>query len=548
MSKHKTEEIRNIFSINKPEKGGQSAGDVSSILRELDLKQRELEDKNRELFIIKQELDSCNAKYEKVYENSPSGYFTFNNSGTILKLNTTGAEQLGTKKELLVHKSFIDFVVPEHRARFQMHLENIFTYKKRHGCEVKIERKDKSLFYALIESIPTNGYGGNYLTCESSVSDITMLKVAEDALKESEARFQSMANTAPVLIWITDTDALFNFVNNVWLQYTGRTLGQELGMGWIENIHPDDLNPYLQIYKSSFDARLPFEVEFRIKKYTGQYRWIISKGVPRFHSDGRFAGFIGSCTDINDQKEIEDTILGLNEKLKSLNTSKDKFFSIIAHDLKSPLSGLLGFAEILVEEYDELPDEEKKEFIGHTYDAAKNIMALLENLLEWSRIQSGSIVFTPETLNVESVLDDIFGLFAQNARNKNIKLEKNIDSSTMVFVDKNMFHTILRNLVSNGIKFTNDGGSIVVSAKMFPKFVEISVKDSGVGISEANLQKLFKIDTSFSTQGTNKERGTGLGLMLCKELVEKNGGKIKVESELGKGTTFVINLPKGKDY
>jgi PAS domain S-box-containing protein len=371
-----------------------------------------------------------------------------------------------------------------------------------------------------------------------------MLKVAEEALKESEIRFQNMANTAPVLIWITDTDALFTFVNNFWLQFTGRTLGQELGMSWLEGIHPDDLERFLKLYKTSFDLRKSFEVEFRLRKRDGNFRWIISKGVPRFQTDGRFAGYIGSCTDINDQKIIEEKIKGFNEELKSLNASKDKFFSIIAHDLKSPLSGLLGFTEILADEFDELQMEEVKEFIGHSHQSAKNLNALLENLLEWSRIQTGNFAFEPSKVNVESVFDDIISLFNQNARNKKIRIEKNVDTAKDVFADKNMFKTIVRNLVSNAIKFTKENGSVYLTALANEKFVTISVQDTGIGLSQANIDKLFRIDVNYTTPGTNQERGTGLGLILCKELVEKNGGKIWVESEIGKGTKFIFTLPQ----
>ena len=516
-------------------------GDVGQDAQTL---QKELEKTNQELHKVKEELKESVKRYENIYEFSPTGYFTFDKNGNILSLNSTGADQLGSTREYLIQKPFGHFVVPEHRSQFTLHLQSVFNYRKRNTCEIKIERRDKSLFYALLETVPIVKNDSSEVSCRTAISDITMLKVAEEAIKESEARFQNMANTAPVLIWITDTDALFTFVNNFWLQYTGRTLGQELGMSWLEGIHPDDLNPFIEVYKKSFDSRTPFEFEFRLKNKSEQYRWLVSKGVPRFQSDGRFAGFIGSCTDINDQKVIEETVKKFNEELQSLNSSKDKFFSIIAHDLKSPLSGLLGFTEILVEEYDDLQDEERTEFIGHSHQAAKNLHALLENLLDWSRIQTGSIPFEAAHIGIESIIDDIFNLFYQNAKNKSIKLEKRLDPSIKVFSDKNMLKTILRNLVSNGIKFTPEGGTVTVAADLEDKFVKVTVKDSGVGISEQNLQKLFKIDVNFSTQGTHKERGTGLGLILCKELVEKNGGKIKVESEVGNGTKFIFTLPK----
>ncbi|HAB50703.1 MAG TPA: hypothetical protein DCE80_00760, partial [Ignavibacteriales bacterium] len=249
-------------------------------------------------------------------------------------------------------------------------------------------------------------------------------------------------------------------------------------------------------------------------------------------------------TDINDQKVVEETVKKYNEELKTLNASKDKFFSIIAHDLKSPLSGLLGFTEILVDEFDTLQTEEIKEFIGHSNQAAINLNALLENLLEWSRIQTGNFTFHPSRVNVTALFNDIISLFNQNARNKKIKIEKNVDAALYVVVDKNMFNTIMRNLVSNGIKFTKEGGNVYLTAIANEKFVNIAIQDSGIGLSQENISKLFRIDVNYTTPGTNKERGTGLGLVLCKELVEKNGGKIWVESELGKGTKFIFSLPK----
>jgi len=516
---------------------------VESLYKEIETKQRELEEKTREIVSIKQKFDRLRLEHDKIYENSPAGYFTFDSKGIISSLNQTGASQLKSKKEHLLNKPFIEFVNSEHHNQFITHLENVTKFNSKHSCEVVVERKDKSLFYALLESIPLL-QDNDETYCITTITDVTMFKVSQDALKESEERFKNIANTTPVLMWISDPELLFTFVNKYWEQFTGRTLGQEIGLNWIEGIHPDDLQRFFHEYKTSCDAKKPFEIEYRLRTADGSYKWVINKGVPRFQSDSRFAGYIGSCTDINDQKVIEEKVTKFNEELKSLNASKDKFFSIIAHDLKSPLSGLLGFSEILYEEFDELKDEEKKEFIGHSYHAAKNIMALLENLLEWSRMQIGSISFSPSEIDVESITTGVIDLFAQNAKSKNIKLEKQIDSGTRAFADKNMFKTVLRNLISNGIKFTKDGGTITVSANVQTDYVSISVSDSGVGIGEENLRKLFKIDSSFSTLGTNKERGTGLGLMLCKELVNKNGGDIHAESELGKGTKFIFTLPK----
>ena len=245
----------------------------------------------------------------------------------------------------------------------------------------------------------------------------------------------------------------------------------------------------------------------------------------KFHKQPNFSGEAG--------RDNDDINLGAN-----------KFFSIIAHDLKSPLSALIGFTEILNNEFDQLTEIEKKEFIGHAFIAAKNLNALLENLLEWARIQMGGIPIKPEILKVSSVVDDIKNLFTQNAYSKKIYFIQKIDSHITVISDKNSLNTILRNLISNAIKFSHDNSTVTISADIEGDFVRISVEDNGTGISEDDLQKLFRDDLNYTTIGTSKERGTGLGLLICKELVEKNGGRIWAESEIGKGTKMIFTLPR----
>lgn len=245
----------------------------------------------------------------------------------------------------------------------------------------------------------------------------------------------------------------------------------------------------------------------------------------KFHKQPNFSGKAG--------KDNDDINLGVN-----------KFFSIIAHDLKSPLSGLIGFTEILNNEFDQLTEIEKKEFIGHAFIAAKNLNALLENLLDWSRIQIGGILIKPEILKVSSVVDDIINLFTQNAYSKKIYFNQKIDPYIKVIADKNSLDTILRNLISNAIKFSHDNSTVTISADVEGDFVRISVEDNGTGISADDLQKLFRVDLNYTTIGTSKERGTGLGLLICKDLVEKNGGRIWAESSIGKGTKMIFTLPR----
>jgi len=246
---------------------------------------------------------------------------------------------------------------------------------------------------------------------------------------------------------------------------------------------------------------------------------------------------------IEEKKITEKRIQEYSEELKESNQSKDKFFSILAHDLRSPFHSILGYSEILNNEYDSLGDDERKKFISILRASTKNVYDLLENLLQWSRLQTGRMTCTPETFDISFELEDTLDVLKVNALRKNIEVANSIPEGTMVVADKNMVRSVLQNLISNAVKFTNIYGIISVSAIRKEKFLEVVVRDTGIGISKEDMEKLFRIDISFTRKGTAKESGTGLGLILSRELIHKNGGTIWVESEVGKGTTFHFTIP-----
>ncbi|GEM_PF-821712 len=242
--------------------------------------------------------------------------------------------------------------------------------------------------------------------------------------------------------------------------------------------------------------------------------------------------------------------------MRKLNASKDRFFSIVAHDLKGPFQPLLGMAQLLSEMYDTVTPSDVQEMSGSIYRSAKNVFNLLENLLQWSRLERGRMPCEPGTLNLKNIVAQNINLLAANATQKEVILQSAITTQFLVHADENMLNTVIRNLTSNALKFTPRGEKVTISAVKRQgiggssdsqadsgSFVEVSVSDTGVGISEADRAKLFKIDVHHTTLGTAKEQGTGLGLIICKEMVEKNGGQIWVESELGEGTSVKFTVP-----
>ena len=248
--------------------------------------------------------------------------------------------------------------------------------------------------------------------------------------------------------------------------------------------------------------------------------------------------------DLTKYKKVEDSLKESNDELKILNATKDKFFSIIAHDLRSPFQSLLGSSEILAKEIKDLSQGEIIAFGKGLNDNLKNLYVLLENLLYWSMMQRNTIEYNPTKINLFDLLHKIVDLTSLGAKKKNILLSNNIENGTFVFADIDMLRLILHNLLLNAIKFTPAEGRIVISSSDKGNFVEVSIHDTGVGIESDKSSELFNFNTITTTLGTDGEKGTGLGLPLCKEFVERCGGSIWVKSELGNGSKFNFTLPK----
>lgn len=236
-----------------------------------------------------------------------------------------------------------------------------------------------------------------------------------------------------------------------------------------------------------------------------------------------------------------------SKELEEANAAKDKFFSIIAHDLKSPFTGLLGYSEILADEFDSMSREERLKTVGFLKNLITRVYTLIENLLDWSRIQTGRIELNPIVINLKTDVPEILTLLKPNAEAKQITLTNNIEIPLFVFTDNYSFRSIMQNVVSNAVKFTNQNGVIFISARETEEMVTINIRDNGIGIDPDLLSKIFNIETRHTTRGTADETGTGLGLLLCKELAEINGGTIVIKSSVGVGTTISISLPKAKD-
>lgn len=311
-------------------------------------------------------------------------------------------------------------------------------------------------------------------------------------------------------------------------------------------IHPDDANLFFTHFHNKNEKDEIEQIEFRIVTKENKTKWIAHVCKNVYGNKGNFLGIRGSNRDITDKKKIENALYESQSKLIESNKAKDKFFSIISHDLKSPFNGILGLLNFLNSDYDTLETAEIKEMLQLLKNSSENVYNLLDDLLNWAQTQTGRMEYKFENIKINENVTEIVSLLEPNIQRKQIIIVNKMENDTIVFADKKVVSTVLRNLISNALKFTNNNGVIELETKDLGVEIAVSITDNGIGISEENLAKIFQIEIHHTTIGTNQEKGTGIGLILCKELIEKHGGKIWVESQLGKGSKFIFTLPKGK--
>jgi PAS domain S-box-containing protein len=384
-----------------------------------------------------------------------------------------------------------------------------------------------------------------------SATDITDQKIAEKAVRENELLLQRISDASPSYIYIYDLKKEQNV-------YTNRSMAEFLGyspeeIARMENllvdiIHPDDAAKVPQLHSRFYKASDSdvLKSEYRVRNSRGGYRWMSCHEVI-FHrdEDGFPEQILGVNIDITKRREMEQRLIESEKELNEAIRTKDKFFSIISHDLKNPIGGFIGLSEELFTNFRQLSISQIKEISYALHESSRHLYKLLNNLLQWSVIQRQQMRLSKSDINISQAAAQNAELYAINAEEKDIEISNKIDSGFKVMADSDMVDLVLRNLISNAIKFTNPGGKIIIDAKPTGNnFLEISVEDTGVGMEQKQLEQLFNVGALTPSQGTAREKGTGLGLVLCKEVIEKMGGKISADSKFGEGTTFRFTLPR----
>lgn len=365
-------------------------------------------------------------------------------------------------------------------------------------------------------------------------------------LAAQEERFRLVYENSPINYLSLDEQGVVVDANPATLLLLREQREQVIGSGFNNFICKSGRSTYnylFQKFKSVGEVR---NAELQICRTDGSHVIVQLSARATYHPNGELKQTYCVLKDITELKLAELSLKRSEQEMRELNATKDKFFSIIAHDLKNPFNDLIGFTQLLAKNVRRYDVQKIEQFTQIIQESSKLAYNLLENLLDWSRAQTGTLKFNPEELNLALIIDDCIRLYHSRAENKGLELLANVDDKLpVVKADKNMVTTVIRNLISNAIKYTRFGDKITVMAHPQNNMVKLAVVDTGIGIEQHNLNRLFRIDSNLSTPGTNKERGTGLGLILCKEFVERNGGDITVQSKLDKGSTFSFTLPAG---
>lgn len=539
-------QAKDIKNLKKPEKKVRSQTrrlqelsfqDTESLIRELEAHRDELEKHNEELQRLQKELEDSRNKYSDLYDFAPIGYFTFDGNGLILDVNLTGAGLLGIKKQFLINRPFETFIEASDKDIFRAHRLDVLLKQTRQTCEIRLKCKDGKIFYAQLQSLPVKDPEGNLSCLRTALSDITKLMDTEESVRQSEEYFRLVTENSMDIITILEKDGTMRYES----PSVERTLGfqrEELtGANVFEFVHPDDKEEAMKIFSQAIEnPGLSLSLEVRFKHKDGSWRILEVMG-KNLLDNPAVAGIVVNSRDINKRKQSQEDLMQLAEELKRSNTDLQQFAYAASHDLQEPLRVVAGFVKLLGKRYKDKLDTKAEEFIDNAISGVKRMEILIKDLLAYSQIGTKGNAFklTDCSFTLGNALANLQAAIEEN------KAEVTYDRLPTLMADATQLGSLFQNLISNAIKFRgNKKPKVHVSACLKENEWVFSVQDNGIGIDPKDAERIFII---FQRLHSREEySGTGIGLAVCKRIVERHGGRIWVESQPGRGSTFYFTL------
>jgi PAS domain S-box-containing protein len=495
------------------------------------------------LKLAQEELQKQTSRLEQLFEQAPEAVVVLDIDDRVVRVNKEFTRMFGYEPDEVLQQPIRDLIVPE----AEMEKSRTFTLLLRQGGRVEVEtvrrRQDGTEIDVSLLSISVRATSGEHVGTYAIYRDITERKRAEERLRESEARFQALADTAPVLIWMTGTDGLCNYFNKPWLDFTGRTLEQEVGTGWLEGVHPDDVQSCFDGFLPAYHARKPFSMEYRLKRADGEYRWVIESGIPRYTGGGEFAGYIGSNIDVTELKHAETE----SQRLRQLEADLAHFNRVsmmgelaasLAHEIKQPIAAALTDAKSCVRwlRRDSPDVAEGCEAALRMVKDATHAAEVIDRVRSLYRRDTAD----RKQLDVNEIIREMIILLHDKADLNSISIRTELaEALPLITADRVQLQQVLMNLMLNGIEAINDiRGELTVTSKATEDGqLLIAVSDSGVGLPGGEGDRIFE---AFYT---TKAQGTGMGLSISRKIVESHGGRLWACANADRGATFQFTLP-----
>lgn len=517
---------------------------VANDLLQEDVKERKkLEEKTR----LSEEY------FRKIFEYSTIGKSITTTNGN-LKTNQQFRNILGYSEEELSNRRWQDITHPDDVQMNQDYLDSIVAGEKPSiRFEKRYIHKDGRIVWVDISTILQHDNDGLPLYFITSIQDITDKKLAEDVLREKEVQYRNLANAGIALIWTSGVDKLCNYFNEPWLKFTGQTLDHEIGNGWIEGVHPDDLEGCLKTLVKAFDNREKFEMEFRLRHYSGEYRWLSNMGTPNYTGSSEFVGYIGFCFDITERKKVEEELRKLNEtleqrvvlrteQLETANNELEAFSYSVSHDLRAPLRHINGFIDLFLEKRTSNLTKEELGYLKTVTKSASEMGELIDALLTFSRLNRTEL--HKKHFDTHQIIEQGLRMFEEEMKSRDIELK--ISPLHETYGDYQLIGQVWINLLSNAFKYTGKKEKAYIEIGSYPNNNEtvFFIRDNGAGFNMKYAEKLFGV-----FQRLHKPRdfeGIGIGLANINRIVTRHGGRCWAESNGSDGAIFYFCLPVEK--